>query len=300
MIAKIIYILITLLMFSSCLKEEYPDNAFEEQLVVEGSIEQDGVAKVMLSLNMQHSEKISEETLRNRIIRYAIVVVTDETDSENIQSEQLICRMDKKYPTQFVYMGATIIGKVGGKYRLDIYYSGRQWTATTTIPEPNRLYDVTTEIVGNMYRIKATIKPNADNLPYMVRCETSFTKEDEPYYLPPALFGIIENCEQETTITINRPLDYENIREYSTLFLIYEDVYIQFCTMSKFGYRYWSLWENCTLNSLNPVFPVDEEPPTNIVEVTENATTRGAAGIWQGYGVSYYRVVPNLNNLPKN
>ena len=35
MIAKIIYILITLLMFSSCLKEEYPDNAFEEQLVVD-------------------------------------------------------------------------------------------------------------------------------------------------------------------------------------------------------------------------------------------------------------------------
>lgn len=300
-VKRITYIVLaTLLLCSSCLKEEYPDNAFEEQLVVEGSIEQGGVAKVMLSLNMQHSEKISEESMRARIVRYAIVSITDETDSENIRSEQLTCRMDKKYPTQFVYMGASIIGKVGGKYRLDIEYSGRKWSATTTIPEPNKLYDITTEFVGKMYRVKAKIKPNADNLPYMVQCQTAFTDEDRPLYLPPALFGIIESCEQETTITINRPLDYENIREYSTLFLVYEDVYIRFCTMSHFGYRYWSVWENCTLNSMNPVFPVDEVPPTNIREITEDGSPGKAAGIWQGYGVSYYYVVPNLNNRPKN
>ncbi len=293
MITKIIYILTTLLMFSSCLKEEYPDNGFEEQLVVEGSIEQGGVAKVMLSLNMQHSEEISEETLRSKIVRYAVVYVTDETDSENIKREQLICKMDAKYPTQFVYMGAGIVGKVGGKYRLDIEYSGRKWSAITTIPEPNQLYDITTELVDeSAYRIKATIKPNADNLPYMVQCETAFTSEDIPKYIPPALFGIIESCEKETVITINRPLNYENVFKYSTLFLVHEDVYVRFCTMSKFGYRYWSMWENCTLNSLNPIFPVDEVPPTNIVEVTEGSTSGRAAGIWQGYGVSYYRIVP--------
>lgn len=285
MISKILYILVALLAFSSCLKEEYPDNDFEEQLVVEGSIEQGRVAKVMLSLNMRHSDKISAETLRSKIVRYAIVRVTDETDSENIASEQLYCKIDERYPTQAVYMGASIVGKVGGKYRLDIQYSGRQWSATTTIPAPNELYDVKAEMVDDhMYRVTAKIKPNADNLPYMVRCATSFRKEDRPLYMPPALFGIIESCEKETTITINRPLNYENVLEYSTLFLLYEDVYIQFCTMSRFGYRYWSIWENCTLNSLNPIFPVDEEPPTNI--------SGGAAGIWQGYGVSYYVVEP--------
>ena len=300
MVTKIIYILVSLLLFSSCLKEEYYDNAFEEQLVVEGSIEQGGHAEVMITLNMNHTEEISEETLRDRIIRYAIVLVTDETDSENVQIEQLTCRMDPKYPTQFIYMGKDIVGKVGGKYRLNILYSGREWEATTSIPAPNELYDITTEIVDNMYRVKATIKPNADNLPYMVQCASSFTIEDAPIYFPPALFGIIESCEKDTRITINRPLDYENILEYSTLFLIYEDVYIRFCTMSKFGYRYWSMWEKCTLNSLNPIFPVDEEPPTNIREKRTDGTPGRAAGIWQGYGVSYYRVVPNLNNRPNN
>uniref|UniRef100_UPI004056B2DA DUF4249 family protein n=1 Tax=Alistipes sp. TaxID=1872444 RepID=UPI004056B2DA len=285
MISKIVYILVALLAFSSCLKEEYPDNDFEEQLVVEGSIEQGRVAKVMLSLNMRHSDSLSAEALRSKIVRYAIVRVTDETDSENIVSEQLYCKIDERYPTQAIYMGAGIIGKVGGKYRLDILYKDRKWSATTTIPAPNELYDITTEMVDeHMYRVTAKIKPNADNLPYMIRCETAFRKEDMPIYMPPALFGIIESCEKETTITINRPLNYENVLEYSTLFLMYEDVYIQFCTMSKFGYRYWSTWENCTLNSLNPIFPVDEEPPTNI--------SGGAAGIWQGYGVSYYIVEP--------
>ena len=65
---RIFYILI-LLFFGSCLKEEYPQNEFKEQLVVEGFIEQDGVAKVMLSLNMDKSEEISEESLREKIVR---------------------------------------------------------------------------------------------------------------------------------------------------------------------------------------------------------------------------------------
>ena len=104
--------------------------------------------------------------------------------------------------------------------------------------------------------------------------------------MPPALFGVIKSCDKETTITINRPLNYTTILTYSTMFLLHEDVYIRFCTMPHFGYDYWSLWENCTLNSLNPVFPVDEEPPTNILG--------GASGVWLGYGVAYYRVVPKL------
>ncbi len=281
---RILYILIALLMFSSCLKEEYPHNSFEEQLVVEGWIDQGSGPKVMLSLNMSHREEISEETLRDKIIRYAKVYVTD---VDNNVCEQLTCKMEQKYPTQFVYQGWQIEGREGGTYKLDIEYSGHHWSATTTIPKANELYDIRTELVGDkMYRIKATIKPNEDNLPYMIQCATSFTKEDAPIYLPPALFGIIKQCEKETTITINRPLDYTNIFDYSTMFLVYEDVYIRFCTMSDFGYRYWSTWENCTLNSLNPVFPVDEEPPTNI--------SGGASGIWQGYGVTSYRVVPQI------
>ena len=276
-------------MFCSCLKEEYPHNEYEEQLVVEGSIEQDGVAKVMITINMDHSDEISEETLSSKIVKYATVRVTDITNDVDGDYETLVGIVDKKYPTQFVYRGSRIRGRVGGKYRLDIDYSGRHWSATTTIPAPNELYDINTELVEGtprMYRITAKIKPNPDDLPYMVQCATAFTKADAPTYFPPALFGIIEHCDKECTITINRPLDYENILEYSTLFLLSEDVYIRFCTMTEFGYKYWSLWENCTLNSLNPIFPVDEAPPTNI--------SGGAQGIWQGYGVSYYRIEPRF------
>ena len=279
---RLLYILIPTLLLTACLKEEYVHNDFEEQLIVEGSIEQDGVAKVMLSLNMNYREEISEETLRDKIVRYAVVRVTD---LDNDETETLTGMLDTKYPTQYLYKGSRIVGREGGRYRLDIEYSGRKWHATTSIPAANYLYDITTEYVNDkFYRVKATIKPNAENLPYMVQCQTSFTKEDAPVYFPPALFGIFSSCTEEQRITINRPLDYTNVYDYSTLFLWQEDVYIRFCTMSQFGYDYWSVWENCTLNSLNPVFPVDEEPPTNI--------SGGAAGIWMGYGVSYYRISP--------
>ena len=271
------------------MKEEYEHNDFEERLIVEGSIEQDGVAKVMLSLNMDYREEISEETLREKIVRSAIVYVTDiETD----EREQLTGVIDKRYPTQYMYKGSAIVGKVGGRYQLDINYKGRNYYAITSIPEPNKLYDIKTEYVDDkFYRVKATLKPNAKNLPYMIQCATSFTKDEAPVYIPPALFGIIDSCTEDITVTINRPVDYTNILEYSTLFLWAEDVYVRFCTMSHFGYDYWSLWENCTLNSLNPVFPVDEEPPTNIIG-------DNVAGIWLGYGVSYYRIVPNVSLKP--
>lgn len=286
---KRLYIFIILLAFSSCLKEKYLDNEFVKHIVVEGHISQDDVARVMLTFNMVPSEDISEETLRDKIIKYMVVRVTEIVDGVAGTSEELVGSVDAKYPTHYLYQGAFILGKVGCKYRLDIEdsYSNQRWSATTIIPAPNELYNITAEKVDEkFYRLKATIKPNADNLPYMVRCATAFTKEARPHYYPLALFGLIECCDKETTITINRPLDYENIFQYSTLFLHEEDVYIQFCTMSKFGYDYWSVWENCTLNSLNPVFPVDEEPPTNI--------TGDASGIWMGYGVSYYTIKPMI------
>ena len=284
----ILYIIASLLVLSSCLKEEYPDNEYKNRLVVEGYIEQDSFAKVMLTFNMQPSEEISEETLRDKIAMSMKVSVTEIINGVETNNEVLIGRIDKKYPTQFIYTSSRIIGKVGAKYRLDIIeYGGREWTAMTTIPAPNELYNLTAEKVDDkFYRVKATIKPNADNLPYMIRCETSFTEKERPYYFPLALFGVIERCDQETVITINRPLDYENILEYSTLFLHQEDLYIQFCTMPEFGFKYWSTWENCTLNSLNPVFPVDETPPTNIIG--------DASGIWIGYGTSYYVVKNRL------
>jgi hypothetical protein len=281
---RLLYIIIPLtLLLSSCLKEVYEDDSFEERLIVEGSIEQNGVAKVMLSLNMDYREEISEETLREKIVRSAIVYVTD---LESDRREQLIGVIDKRYPTQYMYKSSALVGRVGGRYRLDIRYKGRDYYAYTSIPEPNKLYDITTEYVDDkFYRVKATLKPNAKHLPYMIQCATSFTKEEAPVYMPPALFGIIDSCYEEVTVTVNRSVDYTNILEYSTLFLWQEDVYIRFCTMSNFGYDYWSLWENCTLNSMNPVFPVDEEPPTNIIG--ENV-----AGIWQGYGVAYYCIEP--------
>lgn len=271
-------------MCSSCLQEEYVNNSFEEKLIVEGWIEQNGVAKVMLTFGLNPTDVISEELLKDKIVRYAVVHVSDDLGNR----EKLVGFADPKYPTNFVYKGAAIVGRVGGVYTLEIEYGTRKWTSTTTIPAPNDLYDITVEreTVNEkyMYRVKAKIKPNEDNLPYMVQCATAFTKADAPSYFRPSLFGIIESCEKENEIVINRPLDYTNIFEYSTLFLIQEDVYIRFCTMPKFGYDYWSVWENCTLNGVNPIFPVDENPPTNILG--------GAEGIWLGYGVSYYRVSP--------
>ena len=93
---KRLYIFIILLAFSSCLKEKYLDNEFVKHIVVEGHISQDDVARVMLTFNMVPSEDISEETLRDKIIKYMVVRVTEIVDGVAGTSEELVGSVDAR------------------------------------------------------------------------------------------------------------------------------------------------------------------------------------------------------------
>lgn len=278
-------ILLLSLLATSCLKEEYDQTSFREQLVVEGSITNGRSAEVMLSLNMDHRDDFTQEDIINRVVRYAYVTVSDGSATET-----LACFRDAQYPTQFVYKGVDIVGEVGKRYTLNIKYSGREWSAVTTIPEPEELHDIRTEWVRDtLYRLTATIRPQAADRHYMIRCaavkpEAGGSAVQRPSYLYPALFGIIDSGMDEHRLTINRALDYAHITDYTTLFHKDEEVYLAFSSIPREGYAYWSVWENCIVNSLNPFFPVDENPPSNIVG--------GAHGIWCGYGSTYYIIRP--------
>lgn len=275
-----VVIISIMLLTTSCLKEEYDQTSFKERLIVEGAIYNGRSAEVMLSINMDYTKEFTEDEMINKVVRYAVVTVSDEA-----QTETLTCYRDNQYPTKLVYKGVYIKGEVGKSYKLNIKYSGREWDAVTTIPEPEELYDIQTEWVRDtLYRISATIKPKDKQRHYMIRCATSRDNDQRPSYLYPTLFGVIDKGTDEHQITINRPLDYAHILNYTTLFHSQERVYISFSAIPQEAYDYWSIWENCSVNSLNPVFPVDENPPTNI--------SNGAQGIWCGYGSTYYIVAP--------
>lgn len=260
----------------SCLKLETQQGRFNKHLVVEGRIEQGGRAEVMLSINKSFSEEFTEEELLDIVVRWAKVTISDSR-----QTEVLTGRYDKDYPTRFIYTSSMISGRPSETYTLTIQYGGGTWTASTTIPPAESFSEISSQWVSDsLYRITAEIPASQTGNSYMIECTT----DTRSNFYRPALLGIIKGEEQNPArrITVNRPIDYTRITSYTTLFRPTDTVKVRLCSMSEFGYEFWSTWENNAVNSLNPIFPVHGNLPTNI--------SGDATGIWCGYGTSYYRV----------
>ncbi|MBR2452066.1 MAG: DUF4249 family protein [Rikenellaceae bacterium] len=255
-----------------CLKEELPE-VYTQRLFVDGRIEQGRRAVVMITTNKSYDNTFSIEELRDNVVRWAKVTLTDSQ-----QSEVLTGRIDSDYPTRFVYTSNEIIGREAESYTLHIEYSGRSWSATTTIPSPSEVISMEREwICDSLYRIRMVLPPCGNSR--MVECAVGNTN-----YYRPALLGIVKGStsSENRHLTVNRPINYLDIDNYLTTFHRDDSVRLRVSTMSSFGYDYWSCWENIVVNSLNPIFPPEHNPPTNI--------SNGGRGIWCGYGSQYIRL----------
>lgn len=129
MIKKLLYIFITIV-FTSCVnKFGFDEDEFQERLVVEGYIEEGEYPIVMLTTNKPLGTESSVETVKDMIIRWAKVVVSD-GETEDI----LIGRIDENYFPPFIYKGTKIKGEAGKTYQLKVIYAQYELTAQTTIP----------------------------------------------------------------------------------------------------------------------------------------------------------------------
>ena len=251
--------------------------AYIPRMVIEGRIEQGQNATVALSLNKAYVDSFDVKEFQQMIVRWGKVTIIDSHGNREV----LTGRVDVDYPTRFIYAGTDIEGRVGESYVLEVEYSGRTWIATTTIPPATRLINLNREwVCDSLYRLRAELPADPARNACLVECAIGGSR-----YYRPALMGILGREDSDTlrTITINRPLDYLNITQYTTFFHRDEQVRLRVCTMDDFGYSYWSCWENINVNSLNPVFPAERNPPTNF-------SGHDVMGIWCGYGASYHLV----------
>lgn len=255
-----------------CIKEQGLADDYRQRLVVEGHIENGRTAVVSLSVNISSRDEYNEESITDMIVRWAKVVVEDEDGRQEI----LTGRTNKDYPTKYIYTGSEIVGEVGRSYKLIVEYSGQAWEATTTIPQPAMLEDITIEhYKDSLYTISAVIPPIAT--PCSIDCSV-----DRSSYYAPTLLGVYNASNERRSITINRPL-YNFVRDgYFTYFISNEEVVLRLNTLNDFGYTYRSEWENSMINSANPVFPSTNNMPTNL--------SNNGIGIWTGYGTTYHHV----------
>ena len=125
------------MIFTQCQKEievELPD--YERKIVIEGSIECGEPAMVIVSRSVPYFSTIDIETLMNDVfIRDAEVTVTSSTG----QTEQLTFMLNPESPVYMAYTGHSLLGEPGKSYTLTVRYKDKEYTATTSMPEPIRL-----------------------------------------------------------------------------------------------------------------------------------------------------------------
>ena len=268
---KISLTMVVLLLLEGCLKEASYNGDYRQRLVVDGRIDEGDGSIVALSLNIDYRDEYDREDVEDMVVRWAKVSVTDFRDTVVLTG-----RMNRDYPTQFIYTDSELIGRAGEKYGLIVEYSGRVWRSECYIPHKAELTDIRVERVQDtLYSISATLPPI--DTPCSIECSLNGSS-----YYAPTILGIHEASEYSRQITINRPLENLDRKEYTTLFNEHDIVSLRLNTMDTYSFNYWNLWENNLINAVNPLFPAVDNLPTNI--------SNNGLGLWAGYGVSYYYI----------
>lgn len=271
-------LLLCLLLFNGCVETSNLDD-FEYKLVVEGWIKEGEVPYIILTQTKPLLSNIDSTSIEDMVVRWAKVSVSD-----GEKTEVLTGRIDKNYFPPFIYRGNQLLGEAGKTYTLKVEYSGREWTAQTTIPASVPLTGLIPELSANdtLYSIEATFTDPADEKNYY----KLFTKvlHKNTRFLSSLMGNFDDNLfnGQSMNITVNQGIDQRRLKNFESHFNIHDTVLIQFCTLPEFGFRYWTAYENELINGQNPFFPANQNLPTNI--------GNGGVGIWCGYGRKTYSV----------
>lgn len=275
-----------ILLASSCEKNiqvEIPE--YEEKIVVEGWIEPNEVAYVMLTKNSAFFSTVDSAALTNMLISDAIVTVSNGT-----KSEQLTLTFDPNYAPPILYKGSTLKGEVGKTYTLKIEVNGKILTSSTTIPKPISLDSVWFKV-----------EPDKDSLGYIwgsfsdpaneinfYRLSTKRIGKDKRFI--PIMGAVYEDKffnGQSFIFSINRGLESYTSEATDPEFMYFkigDTVIVKTTAIDYNTFAFWRSAEMEMFSSGNP-FATPTYIPTNI--------EGGALGVWGGYGVSYDTIIAN-------
>ena len=248
------------------------------KVAVEGWIENETPATVMLSWTAPFDQEMDTTFLLEHVIRSAKVSVSD-----GEQTEILTLGLNNNYLPPYVYYGTTLKGQTGKSYSLKIEYRGEIISAETYIPQAVALEKIWFEksspadTIGYIHISFL----NTSGLYYQIA-----TKVDEKETVfTPCLYGNINSSSfdknEMVSIQVNKgPVIYPNIN-LATHFVTGNTVFLKFRTQPKHGYDFYTSWQNEMLNTQNPIFPANTGLKSNI---------SGGIGIWCGYGTYNYRI----------
>ncbi len=278
---KIVLLFIVFFSITGCEKEieiEFPEH--KSNMVVEGWIEQNTYAKVILSLSAPFFAPIDSNSIFDFAVTHARVKLTT-----NDQSEILTLKKNENYFPPYFYFSTDIKGKAGFTYNLEISYGGKIFTATTSIPkvietdsvwfEKNTLKD-TFGLIG----IKFT-DPIEETNYYRTLAKV---KGKDKIFIPTLTSVYSDQAFNGETLQLTLSKGSANILEVdeSRNFSVGDTILLKFCSIDKAQYEFWNTMQNQALTSANPFSVSHEEIMTNISD---------GFGIWGGYAAHYDTII---------
>jgi hypothetical protein len=272
---------VLLLVATSCNENlEYNVQDPDDMIVIDGWIENDQYAKVLLTRNTPYFSSLDSASLRELVLSRAKVTLTD-----GERSEILTLRRNNDYFPPFVFTGSEIRGEVGKTYTLTAEYGGRLASGSTTIPAPVILDTI--YYVNKQNTDSGTIYLEFRDPPFEKNYYRILTKilGMDPNYYSSMIMAISDEffSGQEFGFTI-----YRGQRSYisagtNEYFKIGDTVSIKFCTIDEAHYDFWSSFQDEILNTGNPF--------ASSLSVIKSNIKGDGLGIWGGYGVSHYMMI---------
>lgn len=305
LMSKFLFILLIIL-FASCTKEVQIDiPGYEEQLVIDGQIETDLPAIVLISNTNDIYQGTNIQNYLNSFVSGATVTISDgiitdtllEVCTDNLPSgtEDVVAGLFG-LPVEEIanlqlcfYVSTQITGEPGKSYSLEVLVNEKSYTAQTSILNPIGL-DSTYWIedndnpgygfswanlsdpleTGNAYRWEVKYKDSA-----------TFSKPFGPYFDDRFFNGLSFEFAYENPMSFNDPNVSEDARGYYSL---NDTIVIKFSTLGEREFQFYDKKYNQIYSAGNP-FATPVNIPTNI--------DGGALGVWAGFSPVYDTLICN-------
>jgi hypothetical protein len=282
----LIILCVTALFFSGCEEDinlELTGGA--EKIVVEGCIENNEYAQVIITRNSPLSQNINFSSI---LVTNAEVYVSNGSSVDTLRMDTLLTTS-----VPFVYVGSKIKGVPGQIYSLTIIPQPLPldtvwWKAYPPETEYGTATARITEPVGYGHAYKwlakrpTKVKINDKGMPIILNrryiAPRGATFDDKFIDGRSFEFSYFRGYDPTETLIAENEEQYER-----NLFKKTDTIYIKFCTLDERAARFYTTFEAASSSNGNPF-----ASPSSIM----GNITGGALGVWSGFGVTYDTIMP--------
>lgn len=293
---KIAFLSLLIMGLNSCSKEVKIDiPGFDEQIVIDGSIETGTPAIIFLSNSKDIYAPTDINSYLSGFISGATVIVSNGTITDTLTeicTDNLPAGFDSIVAAFFglpieelaglnlcAYVSIGLVGEVGKTYNLKVIHENKTYTSSTKIQNPTALDNLFWKEQANLLGYgfswaKLTDSPvMGDAYRWEVKNlgESSFSKPFQPYYDDRFVNGLTFEFSVENPMSFQ---DQTIENQYKGYYKLGDTIVVKFSKLGKKEFQFFEKKYNQIYSGGNP-FATPTNIPTNI--------EGGALGIWAGF-----------------